>query len=502
MLRDCFIDASLGDALLPFDALAQYAFKASKPNLNRYMVPTIHGADKERFVAVLKPISKYFTERGFVGEWGGVSVAELMVTGGGTTEGFDLIMELIDKNVQQENQNRVHEIKPVLLMPVPTYGLFKNPAIARGFEIQTIKRDLSNGGRLRPEDLDAAIVQANEEGKRVVAYYDSNPHNPLGLVRQEQETKELAEIFDKHNKLYADMDREAEYHHDMARFWSNKAGSSIQIIDDMIYDGLQFGLQAPYSFAQIKGIARDTFVLAGPSKAGATNIRSGVVRAHDEFIISMRQIQSYRSYSPSDMAMHAAQGYFSLDDQLLDMREQHLERSKKQYRFLGCLMKALINGLYDIADDQEMDLDIERMIDLVAQHKDIDREQAFKRLEQGVDHLRVITTPQAGFFHLIDFSDLRGKSYARKFEDHIGSERPIEIKDEVGLHDVFRAINVSFASGSWTGLDREEMCVRASFAMPAEVIVELVDRLEAAVEVLKSDNQDMSLQAPSPAKLL
>lgn len=86
----------------------------------------------------------------------------------------------------------------------------------------------------------------------------------------------------------------------------------------------------------------------------------------------------------------------------------------------------------------------------------------------------MITTPQAGFFHLLDFSALEG----RLLRDAQGSLSDVFTGEE-SIDFLSRRAGLRFAYGSWAGLNHEDGVVRASFAKPLDDIIEFSRRVES-----------------------
>jgi len=272
------LDMSLGDPIKSFDFLARDAF--------------------ERAMQLYEPAQQYLKSRGFVSAgWRGVPNGDLLFMGGGTTQAFSMIMRHLGDDIRKQNKRIAHrqleaeteQIKPVILMPTPTYGMFFAQPKKEGIEVVHLPREMENGGRLNPALVVDTVEALHESGKRIVAFYDSNPHNPLGLIRDEEETRALAAIFNHYSDQYFEQDRAAfrqerlqpelpfddifgvRTHH---LIWEGPA-SRIRLIDDMVYWGLEHeGAAQPFSFARVDAQSqKNSFVLFGPSKAGLASAR-------------------------------------------------------------------------------------------------------------------------------------------------------------------------------------------------------------------------------------
>ncbi|MGZ9109171.1 MAG: pyridoxal phosphate-dependent aminotransferase [Micavibrio sp.] len=457
---DRTLDFSAGDPLLPLTRVANYAFRQSARDINLYQAMNQAGLGQP-VGEILYNISRHFTARGFYPDgWSGLGTRGLLMTGGGTTEAYELIIRALAEDVRYANQRRSTPIRPVIVMPTPTYGFFFENPKNWGIEVVKIERDWRDDGQLDAKKLLALFQSLEKDGKRVVAYYDCNPHNPLGTIRTRKETENVAGVIAWQNRRY----REQDEHR------SEGLSSQINIIDDMIYSGLEYADQEPaFGFAQLEreaeftGIFKNTLTLFGPSKAGLVNLRAGLVIGHDRHIDSLRKIQQTTSYFPPKLSMHALEAFYSDKKTMAGWRHKHFEQLNEAHRFAGVLMKALVNGVDDAGEISAADHT--RLADLIPDSK---------RLQRGIPGIRVITKPQAGFFHLLDFSGLEG----RGLRDSQGALSDVFTGEE-SIDFLSRRVGLRFAYGSWAGLNHEDGIVRASFAKPLDEIVEFARRVEA-----------------------
>ena len=483
------LDFSEGNPALPMTRVANYAFRQSSKDLNSYHFMNNCGW-RTPVGKILHGIGEYFTARGIhPAGWTGLGNDSMLMTGGGTTEGYELIIRVLAQSVREEEKRSGREIKPVILMPVPTYGFFFHNPENYGIEVVKVERDMKNGGRLDPQTLIETIKRVNAEGKRIVAYYDCNPHNPLGLVRGREETEELARIFMSLNRLYRKRDDDFlsaknkgcknGIETDMGTFYPgylwDGLGARVAIIDDMVYDGLEYeGAAKPFAFAQLRDgyrdLFKDTFTLFGLSKVGLTNVRAGLVAAHYEHIHTLLQIQKDTSYFPPKIAMHALEGFFSLKEPFKTWREEHLKKMNALHEFNGKFLKALVNGLSDVPESTAQDR--REMVEILIRAQGVTKKQALARLNGGIAGLRVTTSPQAGFFHMIDFSALKGRRCTLEDCQHK------VLEDGYGMKELGDAARLAFASGTWAGLNDEGFGVRVTLAKSPGEIAELANRLE------------------------
>lgn len=256
------------------------------------------------------------------------------------------------------------------------------------------------------------------------------------------------------------------------------AAPRIRFIDDMVYWGLEYeGAEKPFSFAQVdERSQRNSFVLFGPSKAGLANVRAGLIYADSNDIYKLQMAMHDSNYFPPSYVMEAMSGYFSDEQPFKVIRDLHMTNMNAEHQFLGQFMKVLINGSKE-RPTTSID-DYNRMNRLLVEHTGMSQKQAHERLTQGVEGVEVVTSPQAGFFHMLDFSGLTGRYYE---EDRAYGTSRTEIKDENQISRAMKKLNVSMAAGAWTGLEEEQMLKRVSFAMPPEDIIDFTDRLTEMV---------------------
>ncbi len=484
------LDMSLGDPLYPFRSAARYAFAQAARDLNKYQFMA-QGRSQPEVERTYYAISEYFTRRGIrPPNYTGLSYSHFTMTGGGTTEAYNLVIQLLADDVRAQNQKYQRGLKPVILMPIPTYGFFMQQPEREGIEVVTIERPLDGKGHITPALLKKALLETYENGQRVIAYYDSNPNNPLGIIRGEEETRALAQVFRDVKPYYKRDDELAlekwqetqePYEYELlgqkfkgkrGRLWDGPA-SRIRIIDDIVYDGLEYGDKKPFAFAQIPQLYKDTFTLAGPSKAGLVNLRGGVVIGHDKDIYEIEKRRTEYNYFPARPTLAAMEAFYSPEEKFAAARSKHLARMNKEHRFRGLFMKALINGINTL--DEANDDDKKKIIGAYARLKECSTKTARAKLERGIKNIKVITTPESGFFHLIDFSSLRDGTYE---STHSPWDKNTKFES---YHDIVTLVSneqqVSLTSAGWIGMPGNTLLTRATFAAPLEDILEYTKRL-------------------------
>lgn len=490
------IDLSLGDPILPFKALIRRAFRDAQKTAHTYEFPNqfLHPLEALFAWEILGDMTAYFTSRGLHEKgWSGLGFRNIYLTAGGTTGAYESVIRILAEDVQKQNTEKKAKIKPVILMPVPSYGFFFAQPERHGIEVVKIPRDLSRGGFLDPRLVHQAILKVNSEGKRVVAYYDQTPHNPLGFVRSREETEKIAMLLRHHSDEYRE--------EDFARFkttilpWSGPA-SRIRVIDDLIYDGLTYDGEPVFSFAHVPEMFQDTFVLAGVSKSGFVNGRAGVVIAHDHDIEKIHYLHRATNYLAPMIGVWALHHFFNDKAAQKSEREAYQAKVREIYRFNGVFMKALINGLPHMEAVEEHDT--KRMENLLMRHSRMARQEAKARLNRGIARVKVITTPKAGFFHLLDFSALKGMQYPLIYTRRSYGDDPI-VKDEGDIEDVMNKNGLNMASGQWCGLPNDTIICRVTFALSPKAIIEACAKLENAMKIFQPAAAPSSTRQLIPA---
>lgn len=489
------LDMSLGNPLHPFRSAARHAFAQATKDLNFYRFMK-QGLSDPEIRRTYEAISDHFSARGiYPPDWAGLPFSHFTMTGGGTTEAYNLIMRYLADDVKNENKTYSRQIKPAILMPVPTYGFFMNPAIREGIEVITINRDLVTG-QITAQQLKDAIRQADADGYRIVAYFDSNPNNPLGTIRDKAQTRELAEVFLAAREFYRRKDEEAlrawqetqppiktefmdeDFERKPGYVWKG-AASRIRIIDDMVYDGLEYGDQKAFAFAQIPEIYEDTFTLAGPSKAGLVSVRGGIIIGEGNDISSIEKMRMENNYFPPRPTLAAMEAFYSKEDSFRNARERHMARLNRDHRIRGLFMKALINGI-DTLDEAAAD-DKKKIISTFVRLEKCTRREAVERLNKSIPGIKVISKPEAGFFHMIDFSALKDHTYPAP---HGGWSKPLE--DNYSMVTLLERHSIGSCTAAWMGMKDNELVTRATFALPFEDILEYTQRLRQVRAIMKA----------------
>ena len=124
------------------------------------------------------------------------------------------------------------------------------------------------------------------------------------------------------------------------------------------------------------------------------------------------------------------------------------------------------------------------MILIVAKYQKIEPQAALARLLRPIENVRVVTRPKAGFFHMLDFSALKGTYFREESGAQVG---PVE--DDSMLERILSAEGFHLVYGVWTGLSKDHMLERVCFAVDTDVIIEAIDRLEELIARFNSHSE-------------
>lgn len=188
-----------------------------------------------------------------------------------------------------------------VLVPEPSYVSYSPSVIFAGGKPVGVVTDASNGFRLTPEAVRAAITPRT---KALILPY---PNNPTGGIMPRKELEALAKVV---------------------------AETEILVISDEIYSELTYGGLHHVSFASLPGMAAYTLTINGFSKAFAmTGWRVGYVCGPAELINVINKIHQYAILCAPRQGQVAAQaalreGYENGYAEVVRMRESYDRRRR------------------------------------------------------------------------------------------------------------------------------------------------------------------------------
>ena len=365
-----------------------------------------------------------------------------------TTQAFDLILKVIARK------------DDIVLMTAPNYGLFSFMPERIGTRVELVALKENNNWLLNPQDLAEKIdylnhkyakahKKKNTRAPRVAAFFNMNPHNPIGKVMGKNHLELLTQI------SQVCMQR------------------GVFVVDDLVYRDLTFNrkeLAVPIS--SIKGMFQNTISLFSLSKAyGLASIRAGAIVADETVIRGIRNSIFQSLDSISTLQVAAISGAFNDSTERLAEYNKYFSKLIPEYQYRYYLIKALVEGISSILDknlQKEIINDVENYVG----------DTAAKKLLQGIDGVCMAakTTPEAGFFALLDFSSLKNKYYYS-----------LQIKQEKDLMKfLYNDNNIKFISGksiSWP--NKQQFIGRVTYALERNDLIWAFSKIKESVEKLQ-----------------
>jgi aspartate aminotransferase len=163
-----------------------------------------------------------------------------------------------------------------VITPAPFWTSYPEMVLLAGGEPVRAVTEESNGFRLTPEALEAAITP------RTRWLILNSPNNPSGAVYTREDLRALADVLARHPRVWVLTD---------------------DMYEHLIYDGLEFT-----SFVQAAPEMYDrTLTMNGVSKAYAmTGWRIGYAAGPEPLIAAMRKVEGQSTSNPSSIAQYAA----------------------------------------------------------------------------------------------------------------------------------------------------------------------------------------------------
>jgi len=335
----------------------------------------------------------------------------------------------------------------VILVPGPSYGLFTIRAERAGAEVEVIPLEAEDNYLVNPEKLANMIDEINESLQRVynrrrgyvprvVAFVNANPNNPTGKVMGENETELLQQIGE------VCLER------------------GVFVIDDLVYRDITFdenNLAKP--MATIPGMFRNTITLLGLSKSyGMASLRAGFLIA-DEIIIRETINRIFQGWDSSpDIVGRALMGAFNASEERKIEYDKYFGKLRSEYQFRYNILKAMVEGIDSIEDKSTKDK-VKKTIT-----KNIENKYDLERVLKGLPYTKIPENlePEAGFFAILNFNELKGKKYQEK-----------EIKTERQMLEFFYYTNrLRFLIGqsiSWP--NPKDLIGRVTFALEPEKLI-------------------------------
>ena len=301
-----------------------------------------------------------------------------------TSHGYSMILNTIARN------------EDVILITAPNYGLFATVAELTSAHVETVDIYEDDNWYVNKDVLAKRIDEINKDLKKkykgkldyqpkVVAFLNMNPHNPLGKVMNKKNKEILEGIGDVCLE------------------------KGVFVIDDLIYRDLTYDqndLALP--MATYDKYFNNTISLFGVSKAfGLASIRAGVVVAPTPICKALTTEIEYQMTGYPVVQAACITGAFNGTNKRYKDVKNYLDPIINEYQYRFLLLKALVEGINTI---KNVDAKNRIIKDLNKYVKD---ENTKKLLLEGIPNVEIRkgTTPESGFFAVIDFTKLKGKKY-------------------------------------------------------------------------------------------
>ena len=335
-----------------------------------------------------------------------------------TTHGYNLIFDALG------------QCGDAIIIPCPNYGFFDFTPERHGFTVLTINLKQKENWIFNIEEIEQLINKYNSsmqsQGKqgRVKFFYNCNPHNPTGKVLGVQEIdvmKNLAQLAKKYNFF---------------------------IIDDLIYRDICFCNYNPIPMANFE--SNNTISLLGLSKCfGLAALRSGILVANNDVIKKMRDIIFHTLDSVSLLTIASLTGALSVKNK--KYYEKYFTKLNKIYKNRFELLIALVKGTYNTRTKK-------KVYKILGPTK-------YKDLIYNTLDIQFAVEPQyvqSGFFAVLDFSMIKGKTIGDK-----------KITNDYELFDIFyNDVLIKVLCGQsimWP--NRDQLVARINFAVSEKDLI-------------------------------
>lgn len=414
---------------------------------------------------------------------------------GGVTRAFkDITEHLIESYIAQNKIAAQYGYgqKAAFLVPVPTYGLFlhqlQQTFAGKDIDIVPVRRH--DHGAVDQASLRYAIRLCREENKRIMGYYDCNPHNPTGYIREKMETEEIAGILqhEMHSILEQHLEnmlsvferlKLADKARDFPHNWlvsMELPQTGITLIDDMAYEGLEYSRKKkPYSFGQIPGlVAQSTAVMKSISKIGLPGARIGMIIAHPELIIPHAEKQLMTEFAASTFGVDILTARYGDESPHKEKFNAHIRKLSRQHNHRTGMVEAMFRGINNT--DRLTAKEKSTLVRNYAAYSKIDVETSSARLSEGLAPFSLEENVESGFFHRINCDALEGHAIYAQFDTSPWAQL-LDLSQGSELYWVFRSFGMKVVAGLQQGLSDRSMQVRITTSLPEAEMFRFYDSM-------------------------
>ena len=367
-----------------------------------------------------------------------------------TTHAFAALMKLI--------------IQPgdVVLFTAPTYGIFAFVPEREGGITKFLQLKEEDGWQISPDALRARIRELNGELQHspfrtadhtpcVAAFFQSNPCNPTGRIMGKHDISRMQAILD--------ICRE----------------EGVLCIDDLIYRDLGYDRENPaVPMASLDGDHANVISLLGISKSyGAAGLRAGIIVANEIIIAGVRNYIAWDTDSTSYLNMKVLSAVYCTGAEHEQAYQAYFSELMAGYRARLNIVRCLIDGLDSLPEAEQA-----QTCALITAGRSEAESEALLR---GIKGVRILPgcVPEAGFFALLDFRELAGKSCDG-----------ITVTDDLSLiRYLYHRYRLKLLPGCAMGMqDPQHIVARVSFSIEIPELIERLSMLKEEAERLY-DNQ-------------
>ena len=416
----------------PFKGALNNLYRKFKTNMYEYGAAAGDEEDREK-------IAQYLIKEGFNKE---LTYKNVIVTDS-TTMAFSIII----RTIFNEND--------VILMTSPNYGLFTFMPERENINVEVVELREEDNYKINPKILKERIDEINKKLKkiykdikpqpRVRAFFNSNPHNPMGTVLNSKDISlmnQIGEICQENNMF---------------------------IIDDLIYRDLTYDrsdLAKP--MGTIDKYFDNTISLFGLSKSyGLAKARSGFVVANEVIIRALRDQIFYLMDSVSSVQTALMSGAYNPSKKRYKEYDRYFNKLIPKYIFNRDLCCALVNGIKSIVKTKNY-RKVKKLL-----KKNLNQED-YEKIRTGIEDLKIVHNPESGFFMLIDFSNLKKYNVFR-------TEKDI-------LELLYKKCSIKFLVGqsiSWP--NEKQNIIRISYSLDHDTLIESFNNINKVIMEVKNE---------------
>ncbi|MCS5710015.1 aminotransferase class I/II-fold pyridoxal phosphate-dependent enzyme [Candidatus Berkiella aquae] len=272
---------------------------------------------------------------------------------------------------------------------------------------------------------------------RVRSYFHINPHMPFGSIMTQLEIERLATELEKF--------------------------PDITVIDDITYYELILppSKKRPGTFAKTAMQQRSVTLYSLSKQYGLAAVRAGIALGPKDLIKAIAHQVFMHVNMPSIYTQKALYSVFNMPE---NDKQAHIEETSTEYAFRRDFTLALVKGISDIANKT-----LQKKITTILTEQKISSKQQ-EDILKGIPGLKVVITPESGFFLLLDFSAFQGKYIGNtELQTSMDMQKFIYCLTDVNM--IPNEVNFEF-SKPW---------LRFSFCMPTIDILEAMLRLRKAL---------------------